>query len=82
MERPPEFLEQLDLDAIELPELVVFGDPAEDRSRVRTPAVEYPKDGARGLEFIIHVANLARFGVQVTGAWIAGFEEEGGTDMP
>ena len=69
-------------ERIELPELVGFVGPDGEGLQEQAHESADAEDSARGLEFIIHVENLACFGVQVTGAWIAGFGEEGGTDMP
>ncbi len=82
MEPTPGFRKQFYLEAIELPELVVFGDTAEDGPREQTPAVENPQDGAGAVDFVVHVGNLACFGIQVTGPWSARSGEEGGANMP
>ena len=82
MEPTPEFRKQQFLEMIELPELVLYSEPAHDGLKEQADEAVHAEDGSRGLEFVVYVESLACFGVQVTGAWIAGFGEEGGTDMP
>ena len=82
MEPTPEIRKPVHLEAIELPDLIEFGDPAEDGSEEQTPAVANPKDVGRGVDFVVYVENLGCFGVEVKVSRSNGFKDEGGGAMP